>query len=600
MNRLNLQNLKPFFRQVITPLHQSFTTPTVSQSHPHLIFCFILSLLIVFFYGFLSMQQAFSSEYIIQDDARQHVFWMQRFVDPELFPQDLIANYLQSLAPWGYKVFYKIHAIFGMSPLITSKILPLILGLITTGYCFAVSLELLPIPAVSLITTLILNQALWIEDDLVSATPRAFVYPLFFAFLYYLLRQSLFPLLIVIALSGLFYPQITLLFLAILTFRLFQIQNYKIQLSPHKFNRLAWLAGGFVTVLILLPYKLNTTEFGEMITLAEAKLRPEFYPLDGLFGRAFFFHDNPLIYWLVAPQTGLLFIGLVSPLALFGFALPFLLKQTERFPLAQQINYEVKLLGQILLASLALYFLAHAVLFHLYFPTRYTYHSFKIVLILAAGLAVTLILEAQLRTLIQLMENGFTPYQFTFFSLTFCLGILLVIVPFLPGVILPNQLYRTGKEPLIYEFLQQQPKDTLVATLSEEADFIPTLAQRSTLVALEYDYPYHTRYYTQFYQRLLDLVNAQYSSDLRQVQDFVRKYGVDFWLLDGESTFQAEYISTRVLIRQVELVEPILDKIEQGQVFILSTLVENCAVLKTEHRQLLDAQCILQQGKNQL
>jgi hypothetical protein len=594
----NLKSLKPFSHRLITSLHQSLTTQTTSISHPTLRFCLVLTLLIALGYGLLSMQQAFRSEYVIQDDARQHVFWMQRFLDPELFPQDLIADYLQSLAPWGYTKFYEFLAFLGINPLIASKVLPLILGLITTGYCFAVSLQLLPIPAVGLITTLILNQALWIEDDLVSATPRAFVYPIFFAFLYYLLQKSLFPLLIIIALSGLFYPQITLLFLGILTLRLFNIQNNQIKVSPFKFNRLAWLFGGIVAVFILLPYKLTTTEFGEMITVAQAKLKPEFYPLDGLFGRAFFFHDNPFIYWLVAPQTGLLFLGILPPLALFGLGFPFLLKQTERFTLAQKINSNVKILGQIILASLALYFLAHAVLFQLYFPTRYTYHSLKIVLILASGLAVTLILEAQLQALIQFIDNGLTRYQLMLFSLTFCLGVVLVTVPFLPGVTLPNQLYRTGKEPLIYEFLQKQPKDTLVATLSEEADFIPTLAQRSTLIAQEYDYPYHTEYYTPFQQRLVDLINAQYSSDLRQVQDFIRQYGIDFWLLDGESTFKAEYISTRVLIRQVELVEPILNSIKQRQVFVLSTLVEGCAVVRSEHRQLLDAECILKQGQN--
>ncbi|ERT05905.1 putative membrane protein [Lyngbya aestuarii BL J] len=594
----NLKSLKPFSHRLIKRLHRFLTTQTTSLSHPTLRFCLVLSLLIVLGYGLLSMQQAFTSEYVIQDDARQHVFWMQRFIDPELFPQDLIANYLQSLAPWGYTKFYEFLAFLGINPLIASKVLPLILGLITTGYCFAVSLQFLPIPAVGLITSLILNQTLWIEDDLVSATPRAFVYPIFFAFLYYLLRNSLFPLLIIIALSGLFYPQITLLFLGILTLRLFNLQNYQIKLSSLKFNRLAWLFGGVVAVLILLPYKLTTTEFGEMITIAQAKLKPEFYPLDGLFGRAFFFHDNPFIYWLVAPQTGLLFLGILPPLALFGLGFPFLAKQTERFSLAQKIHYNVIILGQIILASLVLYFLAHAVLFQLYFPTRYTYHSLKIVLILASGLAVTLILEAQLRALIQIIENGLTRYQLMLFSLTFCLGVVLVTVPFLPGVTLPNQLYRTGKEPLIYEFLQKQPKDTLVATLSEEADFIPTLAQRSTLIAQEYDYPYHTEYYTAFQQRLIDLINAQYSSDLRQVQDFIRKYGIDFWLLDGESTFKADYISTRVLIRQVELVEPILNSIKQEQVFVLSTLVEGCAVVRSEHRQLLDAECILKQGQN--
>ncbi|ERT03558.1 putative membrane protein, partial [Lyngbya aestuarii BL J] len=114
---------------------------------------------------------------------------------------------------------------------------------------------------------------------------------------------------------------------------------------------------------------------------------------------------------MVPPQGVFLFLGFLPPLALFGLGFPFLAKQTERFSLAQKIHYNVIILGQIILASLVLYFLAHAVLFQLYFPTRYTYHSLKIVLILASGLAVTLILEAQLRALIQIIENGLTRYQ---------------------------------------------------------------------------------------------------------------------------------------------------------------------------------------------
>jgi len=69
---------------------------------------------------------------------------------------------------------------------------------------FGVCLEL-PVPTAGFIATLLLNQSLWMKDDLVSATPRAFVYPLFLAFLYYL-RRSLLPVCVAIALLGLFYP----------------------------------------------------------------------------------------------------------------------------------------------------------------------------------------------------------------------------------------------------------------------------------------------------------------------------------------------------------------------------------------------------------
>jgi hypothetical protein len=40
-------------------------------------------------YSFLAMKEAFSAESVIQDDARQHVFWTLRFLEADLFPNDL-------------------------------------------------------------------------------------------------------------------------------------------------------------------------------------------------------------------------------------------------------------------------------------------------------------------------------------------------------------------------------------------------------------------------------------------------------------------------------------------------------------------------------
>ena len=80
-----------------------------------------LSLAFGLVYGMLVWQQAFAGEYVVQDDARQHVFWMQRFRDPDLFPNDLIADYFQSVAPVGYTWFYKIAALLGINPLLLSN-----------------------------------------------------------------------------------------------------------------------------------------------------------------------------------------------------------------------------------------------------------------------------------------------------------------------------------------------------------------------------------------------------------------------------------------------------------------------------------------------
>src|SRR4030095_5323885 len=72
----------------------------------------------------LALHQAVGSEYMLADYVREHVFWMFRYVDPRLFPQDPIADYFQSLAPPGYASLYWLLAQLGIDPLLASKLLP--------------------------------------------------------------------------------------------------------------------------------------------------------------------------------------------------------------------------------------------------------------------------------------------------------------------------------------------------------------------------------------------------------------------------------------------------------------------------------------------
>ncbi|HMZ81305.1 MAG TPA: hypothetical protein PLL06_16505, partial [Acidobacteriota bacterium] len=99
---------------------------------------FWLSLVCALGFSIPALREAVSAAYVIQDDTRQHVFWMQRFLDPELFPNDLIADYFQSVAPPGYALLYRGLALIGISPLLASKLLPPVLALSLTGFGFAV------------------------------------------------------------------------------------------------------------------------------------------------------------------------------------------------------------------------------------------------------------------------------------------------------------------------------------------------------------------------------------------------------------------------------------------------------------------------------
>lgn len=570
-------------------LHNFLTAPISKTPRSQLIFWFSLSLTFAITFGILGLQKAFSSQYVVQDDARQHVFWMQRFLDPELFPSDWIADYFQSVAPSGYAAFYQLMADLGLNPLLLNKLLPMVLGLIATGYCFGLCLEMLPVPAAGFISTLLLNQNLWLQDDLISGTARAFLYPLFLAFLYYLLRRSLFPCLVAIALQGLFYPQFVFIMAGVLILRLLHWEN-GLRWSQDRQDYLFCVAGLGVAFLVMLPYALGTSEFGPVITAAEAKVLPEFASE----GRSRFFVDNPWEFWLTATRSGVLLW--VMPLCILsGVLLPFSLRRSAQFPLAKQVSH-VTLLLQVAIVSLGMFLTAHALLFKLYLPGRYTHSSLQILTALAAGIAVTVILDGLFHWAEQ--PTSLYPHcrQFTAIASTVLLGVVLVLSP--EPYYFPNINYYIGQVPALYQFFTQQPKDTLIASLALEADNLPAFSQRSVLVGREYSIPYHVGYYRPLRQRIVDLIGAQYSQNLAEVQSFIRTYGVDFWLIDRTyllTPYGADAQSdTTLWIKQFQPVAAeAAARQAAGAIPALAKVSDRCSVFETEGLVVLQAACIL-------
>ncbi|MBD2104797.1 hypothetical protein [Leptolyngbya sp. FACHB-261] len=549
-------------------------------------FWFGLSLAFALYYCVLAIGQAFGSEYVVQDDAREYVFWMQRFLDPELLPNDLIADYFQSVTPPGYAALFRLMAGVGVTPLLLSKLLPVALCLVSTIYCFGFCLQLLPVPMAGFITTVLLNQSLWVKDDLASATPRAFVYPLLLAFLYYLSRRSLLPCLASLALLGLFYPPLVFVAAGVLCLSLLRWQGWRPQLDSNRSNVRFCVLGLGVVLLVLLPYALGSSRFGPMISLAKAKLMPEF----AANGRIRFFSDNPWFFWLEGQHSGLR-LTFTPALYAASFLLPILLRYPERFPLVRQLRPALVILPQLVLASVAIFLLAHATLFKLFLPSRYTQHSFKILMAVAAGIALTVLLHALLTWGSRRSEQNFNPKKILAFSLAGLLGMVLITYPsFLKKF--PRTGYVTGHFPELYEFFAQQPKDSLIASLAEEADNLPTFAQRSILVGQEYVLPYHMGYYRQVRQRTADLLQAQYSSDWAVIRDLIQTYGVDFWLLD-RAAFEPEYITRKRWLRQLQPeTSEALSALKQGTP-VLAQPLDRCEAFATEKWVVLRADCLL-------
>jgi hypothetical protein len=106
--------------------------------------------------------------------------------------------------------------------------------------------------------------------------------------------------------------------------------------------------------------------------------------------------------------------------------------------------------------------------------------------------------------------------------------------------------------------------------------------------------PFHLGYYNQIRQRAIDLIEAQYGEDLSQVQQFVQKYGVDFWVLH-RNAFKPEYLraDSKSWLRSFQ---PVFDEalagLEQGKVPALSKLMRKCRVAKTPQLIVLEAECL--------
>ena len=523
---------------------------------------------------------------------------MSRFIDPELFPNDLIADYYQSIAPWGYKNLYRLAASIGIDPLVFNKFVPGLIGIVMTVFCFAVSLELLPIPFGAFLTTLLFNQNIWVQGGIISGTARDFVYPLFFIFIYYWLKRSLWGVCVTLVLVSWFYPSSILIYAGVLFLQLWRMDGCIPRLGNDKQVYIFSCVGLAVAFIVLLPYVLAASEYGPTITLEQARSLPEFTAG----GRASFFYDNdPWEYWFNASRTGIkLAPALVPQLAYAGLLLPFLLKFPQRFPLSQKINPKISYLKDLLIVSFGLFFVAHALLFKLYLPSRYTARSLQVTVILAASITLMLILDAVWRWTSDRHQS-----KISSIIAVIPIGILLTALIAFPitGSNFTNTGYQRGENPELYQFFQQQPKDIIIASVSSEANLIPSFTQRSVLVAEEYGIPYHWGYYQPFRQRVMDLIEAQYTPDLQTVKDFIRRYGVTHLLID-KFAFTPEYLEGNRWLQDhapttqnaiAKLAEGIA-RLKKGEVAKMALLRNTCSVFEDTKYIVLDGICILNQS----
>ena len=558
---------------------------------------FGLSLAIAALYGVLALQQAFASEYMVQDDARQHIFWMQRFVDPTLFPQDLIADYFEGVAPLGYRWLYQLGAGLGIHPFMLGKVLPFFLSLISVSYAYWIVIELFSLPLAGFLSSVSLSQSLWYSSEHASATPRAFLYPLLFAFIYYLIREKPLLYLLCLGLQALFYPQIALIFLGVLALRLLQWQAGKLSLSQRWQSYVVFMLG-FAGVAGLLLWTRGQADFGTVISRSEAIAMAEFQPG----GRNAFFRSG-IDYWLQG-RSGLFHERGFTPATIIaGFTLPLLLALPLKSRWRSLVSRKSGVLLQLLIASLGLFALSHLLLFQLHLPSRYSSHTIRAIAALTMGLSWVIIVDDLAGVLAALWAKlrsppgwGVLPRSRQSSLFTVLIGLLFVLLLGYPLFFFPRfpkvGYYDFSPNRPVYEYFAAQPVDSIIASLSTEASNLPMLAARTVLISPEHAIAYHQGYYGEFRQRVETLIEAQYTTDPDVLLGAIAVYDIDFWLLD-RSAFQPDTVANSSWLRQYEpLASTAMQPLAQGAAPIIQQSIAVCTTFETETLIVLAADCM--------
>ncbi|GAP93720.1 hypothetical protein [Leptolyngbya sp. NIES-2104] len=526
----------------------------------------VLSLGIAALYSGLAMRKAFSDPTMLQDDARIYLIWMQRFVDPELFPNDWMAKYFHSVTPWGLGTLYWLGSKVGIVPVVMSKLLPAVTSVLLAWFGYRSTLALFPVPIAGFFSAVILLQSCWQRDDLASAAPRSFWALVLVALVYSFIKRAWIAIALCVTAMALFCPLAAVLIAIWLGLR--GVWG----LWKRRVDRAEWVILG-ITIALLLPYVFSQSEFAPTVNAATARLMPEFQPG----GRLPFFYPNPFRFWLDSTDGGFQ-VSFNPPLIGLGLLLPIGLRFKNRFPQLQQLNPDWIILPQLAGSGIVGFFLAHAMFVKLHFPSRYVTHSWRIAMAIAAGIVIVVLLER-----IKSWRSG----------TILVLSCAMLLHPHLAWKSFPVTGYGGGSHPALYEFLKTTPKTTLTAYLGEDASNLPMLSLRSTLAAQEYAIPFHLGYYLPMRQRAIDLINAQYSETLEPAKQAIKKYNITYWLLDSNA-FAPDYLKS---YRWFRLFEPHVGQAMQalrlGQVPAMQKIIGKCAIADPDNVAVLDSNCTL-------
>ena len=458
----------------------------------------------------------------INDDVRQQLFWMQRWLDPQLYPPSLLNEYAQAYVSPGVKALYRAASLFA-APLAFSKILA---GLLFLAQCLLVrSIGLrLGGRAMSWACLAMVWLMPFFIDNISGGLARAFASPLLA--LYTLLALSGGWALFAVLPQGLFIPYVALP-CCLASGLADAARLLKGRLRPTALWALGWLAAlGGVYAAWWANAHVQELGFGPLVSLAETVGRPEFGPKGRLDIAPL---PNPFLDFVYYPFEG---VGLFKEFGLAaGIASLVLLAPVLWFG-ARELNRRLlskrmRPLWPLGAAFLLFYVAARMVAFTLFLPDRYVQYPLNLLYALLLGAC----LAGAWRRWIRPRGRAAT-------------AALLLAAALAGGLRLHNvALYDYSSLAGTCAAVEAAtPKDAMIAGHPELMDVVMTFARRNALATFELSHVWSRGLWDRLLPRLEGFFTAYYASDPAEVAAFAKTWKVDFLLVDPEH-FSAYFLA---------------------------------------------------------
>jgi hypothetical protein len=449
-------------------------------------------------------------EDLFNGDATHHVFWLYRYADPALFPNDLSIEYFasHSVAPWGYRALYAILA-SAFDALLVAEIVAAILLVLSLGlaWCLGSALVESDRPLAGLLAVVATIVLLPLNDLLPPmGFQRSFALPITLLCLWALVTRRYAWVGVSWLAAALLYP-IMVPVLGLGSGLVFLGDLLRERRLPPQSIANAML--GVLAIAIIVLGSGTPDSVGPMVTYEQARTMPEFGPSgrQDLFGTgsigSYFWHHRTGLGW---SRKMLLIIGGAAGVAL-------LLGRRRLIPPAA---------WALAAAGVALWLVARLTLFHLYLPNRHSRLAIGVFAIIAFTAATFALIEAcvarwpRIANRVPLISAVVAP--------------LIVTLALLPGAAAAWRSPIDRDMERAYAFIASLPKDAVVAAHPDLADDVPLRTRHSVLASTEGSIAFMQGYYARVVPRLEASLHAAYATSWDELASALGRYNVDVFL----------------------------------------------------------------------